>query len=121
MAFFSTLSTGLVAGLHGYIFILESFLWTTPRGRAAFKLTPEFALQTRTLAANQGVYNGFLAAGLVWGLLHPVPEFAKEIKLFFLGCVGVAGLVGGMTSSRRIMGIQTAPALVAAVCTVLGW
>lgn len=121
MAFFSTLSTGLVAGLHGYIFILESFLWTTPRGRAAFKLTPEFALQTRTLAANQGVYNGFLAVGLVWGLLHPNPEFAKEIKLFFLGCVGVAGLVGGATSSRRIMGIQTAPALAAAVCTVLRW
>lgn len=121
MAPMSALATGLVAGLHGYIFILESFLWTTPRGRAAFKLTPEFALQTRTLAANQGVYNGFLAAGLVWGLLHPVADFAKEIKLFFLGCVGVAGLVGGATVNRRIMGIQTVPALAAAVCTVLGW
>ncbi|KAL3963550.1 hypothetical protein ACCO45_000554 [Purpureocillium lilacinum] len=91
MGTISAVATALMAILHVYILVLEMFLWTTPRGRRAFRLTPEFAQQTRALAANQGLYNGFLAAGLVWGLTHPVAEFSAQIRLFFLGCVVVAG------------------------------
>lgn len=112
MGLLGLVSTGLVGGLHVYILALEMFLWNTPRGHKAFKLTPEFAKQTQTLAANQGLYNGFLAAGLFWGLSHPVPEFAKQIQLFFLGCVGVAGLYGSMTANRRILFIQAVPAAI---------
>ena len=103
----------LVALLHIYILILEMFLWTTPRGHKAFGLTPEFAEQTRVLAANQGLYNGFLAAGLIWGLVHPIPEFAWQVQMFFLACVAVAGIYGAATASRRILYIQTLPAVVA--------
>lgn len=103
----------LVALLHVYILILEMFLWTTPRGRKAFGLTPEFAEQTKTLAANQGLYNGFLAAGLIWGVLHPAPEFAWQVQMFFLTCVAVAGIYGAATASRRILFIQTVPAVIA--------
>lgn len=110
-----------IAVLHVYIMVLEMFLWTKPRGRRAFKLTPEYAAQTAALAANQGLYNGFLAAGLFWGLLHPVPEFATQIQLFFLACVGVAGVYGGATVNRRILFIQTVPAVGAtAVILLLG-
>ena len=103
----------LVALLHIYILVLEMFLWTTPRGRKAFGLTPEFAAETRVLAANQGLYNGFLAAGLIWGLIHPIPEFAWQVQMFFLGCVAVAGIYGAATASRRILYIQTVPAVIA--------
>ena len=103
----------LVALLHVYILILEMFLWTGPRGQKAFGLTPEFAAQTRALAANQGLYNGFLAAGLTWSLVHPIPEFAWQIAMFFLACVAVAGIYGAATASRRILFIQTVPAVVA--------
>jgi len=103
----------LVALLHVYILILEMFLWTGPRGQKAFGLTPEFAAQTRALAANQGLYNGFLAAGLIWSLVHPIPEFAWQIAMFFLACVAVAGIYGAATASRRILFIQTVPAVVA--------
>ena len=103
----------LVALLHIYILVLEMFLWTTPRGRRAFGLTPEFAAETRVLAANQGLYNGFLAAGLIWGLIHPIPEFAWQVQMFFLGCVAVAGIYGAATASRRILYIQTVPAVIA--------
>ncbi|CAN8095198.1 unnamed protein product [Discula destructiva] len=120
MALLSTLTTSLVAGIHTYIFILETFLWTTPRGRRTFKLSAERAEMTKAMAVNQGVYNGFLAAGLVWGLLHPVPTVGDQVKLFFLGCVGVAGLVGGATVSGRIVGVQTVPAVAAGLVTVLG-
>lgn len=119
MALLSTLSTGLVAAIHSYIFVLEAFLWTTPRGRRTFKLTPERAELTKAMAVNQGVYNAFLAAGLAWGLAHPVAAFGDQVKLFFLGCVGVAGLVGGATVSPRIVGVQTVPAVLAALATVL--
>lgn len=71
MALLSTISTGVVASIHTYIFVLETFLWTTPRGRRTFNLTPERAELTKAMAVNQGVYNAFLAAGLVWGLVHP--------------------------------------------------
>jgi len=91
----ANLAVALMAALHVYILVLEMFLWTTPKGRKAFGLTPEFAEASRTLAANQGLYNGFLAAGLVWGLwLGPAGQGAK---LFFLGCIIVAG---GSCSSR---------------------
>nr|WP_240233897.1 DUF1304 domain-containing protein [Devosia sp. JXJ CY 41] len=103
----------LVALLHIYILVLEMFLWTGPRGQKAFGLTPEFAQQTKALAANQGLYNGFLAAGLIWGLLHPAPEFAWQIQMFFLTCVAVAGLFGAATASRKILFIQTIPAVIA--------
>ena len=110
MPVLSTIAAALMAVLHVYILVLEMFLWTTPRGRKAFKLTPAFAEQTKALAANQGLYNGFLAAGLVWSLVHPHAEFAQQLKVFFLGCILVAGLYGGMTANRKILFIQAAPA-----------
>ncbi|PTB66119.1 DNA glycosylase [Trichoderma citrinoviride] len=103
MPLFSKLATGAVGAIHVYIVVLEMFLWDTPRGHKAFKLAPDFATKTRVLAANQGLYNGFLAAGLFWGLAQPVEEFAAQIRLFFLGCVGVAGVYGAATASRKIL------------------
>ena len=101
----------LVGLIHVYILVLEMFWWTTPKGRKAFGLTPEFAESTKVLAANQGLYNGFLAAGLFWGLARAdVPA-----QLFFLGCVFVAGLYGAATASRKILFIQSLPAALAAV------
>ena len=102
---------GLVAAIHVYILILEMFMWDTPRGRKAFGTTPEFAAASKTLAANQGLYNGFLAAGLIWGLL--LGPAGKPVQLFFLGCVVVAGLYGAFTASRKILYIQALPAAVA--------
>jgi len=98
----------LVALLHVYILVLEMFLWNTPRGRRAFGLTPEFAAQSKVLAANQGLYNGFLAAGLFWGLA--LREQGEAIKLFFLLCVLVAGLYGAATANKRILFVQALPA-----------
>jgi len=100
----------LVAAVHVYILILEMFLWTRPLGLKAFRNTPEKAAMTAVLAANQGLYNGFLAAGLIWGLVQATPGFAFQIKVFFLLCVAVAGLYGAATVSRRILFIQTVPA-----------
>jgi putative membrane protein len=106
----------LMALLHVYILVLEMFLWTTKRGRRAFGTTPEFAEASKVLAANQGLYNGFLAAGLVWGLwLGPV---GYGVKLFFLGCIVVAGLYGGFTATRKILFIQAIPAAIS-ICFVL--
>ena len=104
----ATVLIGLVALIHVYIVILEMALWETPRGRKAFGTTPEFAAATKVLAANQGLYNGFLVAGLAWGLWLGDAGFA--IKVFFLGCVAVAGFYGAATVSRRILYIQTVPA-----------
>ncbi|MGN6519018.1 MAG: DUF1304 domain-containing protein [Dokdonella sp.] len=104
---------GLVALLHLYFLVLEMFLWTTPTGRRAFGTTPEFAQASKTLAANQGLYNGFLAAGLAWGLLEGAAGF--HIKLFFLSCVVVAGLYGAWTVSRKILYVQALPAIAALV------
>lgn len=115
----ASIPVGLIAILHIYILTLEMFLWATPRGRRSFNMTPEYAAQTKTLAANQGLYNGFLAAGLFWGILHPVPEFGSQIQLFFLGCVGVAGTYGAATVTRRIFFIQTVPAVTAAAIILL--
>jgi uncharacterized membrane protein len=120
MPLLSPIATGAMALLHIYILVLEMFLWTTPRGRKAFKLTPAFAEQTKSLAANQGLYNGFLAAGLVWALAHPDPVFARELGLFFLGCIVVAGLYGGLTTSRKILYVQAAPAILSLAVVALG-
>lgn len=119
MAILSSAATTLLALLHLYIMALEMFLWTSPRGRKAFKLTAEFAEQTKALAANQGLYNGFLAAGLIWGLLHPVYEFAIQIRLFFCLTVIVAGLYGGATASRKIWVVQMLPGVASFVLVYL--
>lgn len=108
----------LVALIHVYIVVLEMALWTTPRGRATFGLTSEFALATKTLAANQGLYNGFLAAGLVWGLVGPEP-LRFGFRVFFLACVVVAGVYGAATASRRILLVQALPAAVALVAVLV--
>ncbi len=99
-----------VALLHVYILVLEMFLWDKPRGLRAFGLTPEFARASKALAANQGLYNGFLAAGLVWGLL--LGAGGGPVRVFFLGCVFVAGLYGGLTVNRKILFIQALPAAI---------
>ena len=99
-----------IAALHVYILVLEMFLWTTPRGLKAFGLTPELASATRTLAANQGLYNGFLAAGLVWGLV--LGTAGRTVEIFFLACIIVAGVFGAATVSRKILFVQTVPAAV---------
>jgi putative membrane protein len=101
---------GLVGLLHVYILVLEMFLWDKPRGRKAFGTTAEFAAATKVLAANQGLYNGFLAAGLFWGLW--LGAAGHGVKLFFLGCVLVAGLYGAATASKRILFVQAVPAAV---------
>ena len=113
MSIVATILVALIALLHIYILILEMFLWTTPRALKAFGLTPEFAAQTRAMAANQGLYNGFLAAGLIWSLLYPLPGFAWQIAMFFLACITVAGIFGAVTASRKILFIQTVPAVAA--------
>jgi len=108
MVLTSQVLTGLVAALHLYFLVLEMFLWDTPTGHRTFGLEPAFAAESKTLAANQGLYNGFLAAGLVWGLVAGL----DDVKLFFLTCVIVAGAYGGVTVSRRIWLVQALPALV---------
>jgi putative membrane protein len=105
----------LVAALHVYFLILEMFLWTRPLGLKTFRNSPEKAAESAVLAANQGLYNGFLAAGLIWGLLHATPGFAFQIKAFFLSCVIVAGIYGALTVNRRILFVQAAPAIIALV------
>ncbi|NBD27461.1 DUF1304 domain-containing protein [Paenibacillus glycinis] len=106
---------GLVALEHVYILVLEMFMWTTPRARKAFGTTREEAEATKSLAANQGLYNGFLAAGLVWGLFHPNDQTGQSIELFFLICVLVAALFGGATAKRSIWLVQGLPALIALI------
>ncbi len=105
----------LVAALHVYFLILEMFLWTKPLGLKTFRQSLEKATDSAVLAANQGLYNGFLAAGLVWGLLQGVPAFAYQIKMFFLICVIIAGIYGAVTVSRRILFVQALPAAIALI------
>lgn len=109
----------LVAVLHVYFLALEMFFWTRPLGLKTFRNTPEKAADSAVLAANQGLYNGFLAAGLVWGLVQPNVAFASQIKLFFLVCVIVAGIYGAATVSYRILLVQAAPAALALVLFLL--
>jgi len=101
----------LVALLHAYFLVLEMFLWDKPYGMRTFKLTPEFAVASKGLAANQGLYNGFLVAGLVWGL--SMGAAGIDVKVFFLACVIVAGLFGGATVNRKILFVQAIPGIVA--------
>ncbi|PSH59225.1 MULTISPECIES: DUF1304 domain-containing protein [Phyllobacterium] len=108
---FANLLTALVALLHVYFMFLEMVAWDKPLGLKTFRLTQEFASASKALAMNQGLYNGFLVAGLVWGLWLGDAGFA--IKTFFLGCVIVAGIFGALTVSRKILFVQAVPALLA--------
>jgi putative membrane protein len=103
----------LIASLHIYFLVLEMFLWTKPAGLKIFRLSLERAESSAVLAANQGLYNGFLAAGLIWSLLHSSSAVAIQLKFFFLSCVMIAGLYGGYSVSRKIAYIQALPAVVA--------
>ncbi len=107
----ANLLVGLVALAHLYFLALEMFFWTKPLGLRTFGMTQEFANSTAVLAANQGLYNGFLAAGLVWALLDARRGFA--LKVFFLTCIVIAGIYGGVTAKMTILYVQAAPALVA--------
>ena len=110
MLMIANIVIALIAVIHVYILVLEMFLWDTPKGHKAFGLTPQLAKDTKVLAANQGLYNGFLAAGLFWGLY--LASAGNHIKYFFLLCIFVAGIYGAATSSKRILYIQTIPALI---------
>jgi putative membrane protein len=105
----------LVAALHVYFLVLEMFLWTKPLGLKTFRNSLQKATDSAVLAANQGLYNGFLAAGLFWGLVQGTPAFAFQIKTFFLLCVIVAGVYGAATVSRRILYVQALPAAIALI------
>ena len=107
-----------VAVEHVYILVLEMFLWATPTGMRTFRRSREEQESTKVLAANQGLYNGFLAAGLVWGLFTPTP-LGQPLRMFFLGCVVLAGIVGAVTANPRILLVQGLPALAGLVATLL--
>ena len=107
----------LVIILHLYFLLLEMFLWETPYGRKTFGLSRQFAMESKNLAANQGLYNGFLAAGLIWGML--AGPMAESILIFFLSCIIIAGVFGGMTVSRKIVWIQAVPAAAGMVLVML--
>lgn len=109
----ATVAVALVALIHVYIMVLEMFLWNKPQGLRAFGLSKSLADQTRALAANQGLYNGFLAAGLIYGLW--LGAAGESFKVFFLACVLVAGVFGALTASRKILFIQAVPAAIALV------
>jgi putative membrane protein len=111
MTTLANITIGLVAVLHLYFLVLEMFLWDKPLGRRVFNLNPEFAAASKSLAANQGLYNGFLFAGLVWGL--SLGALGNPVKIFFLGCVIVAGIFGAITVNRKILMVQALPGAVA--------
>lgn len=110
MTLVANIVVGVVALLHVYFLVLEMFLWDRPVGLRVFGLTPEAAKTSKVLAANQGLYNGFLAAGLVWGLM--LGPGGTGIKVFFLGCVLIAGIYGAATANRRILIVQALPAAI---------
>jgi putative membrane protein len=118
MSVIAKVLVALVALEHVYFLVLEMFLWTTPRTRAAFGMNAEQAEQTKVLAANQGLYNGFLAAGLIWSLVAPA-AYAVPLALFFLSCVLVAGLYGGATANKRIWVLQALPAVIALAAVLI--
>jgi putative membrane protein len=113
----SQVLTGLVAALHVYFLVLEMFLWATPFGQKTFKRTADEQIATKVLAANQGLYNGFLAAGLVWSLVAAEP-IAMQVRVFFLGCVVVAGVYGAATAAKQILFVQAIPAAAALAVTL---
>lgn len=112
MATLAAVAVAVVALAHVYFLVLEMFLWSKPFGRKTFGMSAEQAAATATLAANQGLYNGFLAAGLIWGLTQGIVS-GRPVLTFFLACVAVAGLYGGFTAKRIIWALQMAPSLVA--------
>lgn len=109
--------TAIIALLHLYFMVLEMFLWEKPQGLKVFHLSPEKAAVTKALAQNQGLYNGFLAAGLIWGLVPT--NYSDDVKIFFLSCVVIAGIYGALTVNRRIVFIQGAPAALGLVLVLL--
>ena len=113
MSLIVNIVVGIVALLHIYFLVLEMFLWNKSFGRKTFGLSKEFAEQTAALAANQGLYNGFLAAGLIWSLV--TPSLAYPLQVFFLGCIVVAGVYGAITANRKILFVQALPATVALI------
>src|SRR5580765_1369797 len=114
----SMVAAGIVAALEAYFMILEMFLWATPFGVKTFKRPLEELQMQKVLAANQGLYNGFLSAGLVWSLVAATP-IGIPVRIFFLSCVLVAGLYGGATASRGILFVQALPAAIALAFTLL--
>lgn len=110
----------LVATLHVYFFVLESLLWGRTRTNKIFGVNAETAAVNATMAKNQGVYNLFLSAGLLWALAHPQPDAARQLSLFFCGCVVVAGVVGALTANKRILFVQALPAAVGIGLLLLG-
>ena len=119
MSIVANVLVALVALLHAYFLVLEMFLWTKPLGLKTFGNTLQKAQEMAVLAANQGLYNGFLAAGLIWGLVHPVAAIGFQIKVFFLMCVIVAVLYGGYSVKPKIIVVQALPALIALVAVWL--
>ncbi|MDQ0050216.1 putative membrane protein [Paenibacillus polymyxa] len=115
MSLLSSILVGIVALEHVYILILEMFLWTTPRAMRTFGTSKELAGVTKSLAANQGLYNGFLAAGLVWGLFYPDTVIGRQIQLFFVICVVVAAVYGALTANKSILLKQGLPAILALI------
>ncbi|MGK3985976.1 DUF1304 domain-containing protein [Sorangium sp. So ce136] len=115
----SRIVVALIGVLHIYILVMEMFLWRSERAYRAFGTTPEIAAITAPLAANQGLYNGFLAAGLLWGVIHPNSAFAWQIQTFFLLCVAVAGVYGAATVKRSILFVQTVPSAIGLALVLL--
>ncbi len=113
-----TILTALIAALHVYILILQMFLWDKPAGRRAFGLSADFAKASKVLASNQGLYNGFLAAGLIFGLAQA--EQGRTFVIFFLACILIAGIFGGLTANRKIFFIQALPAFIALASVLAG-
>ena len=113
----ANIGVALVALLHLYFLVLEMFFWEKPLGLRVFGLTPEFARASRALAANQGLYNGFIFVGLIWGL--SLGAAGDSIKIFFLGCVVVAGVFGALTANRKILWVQALPGAVAIALVLL--
>lgn len=119
MRIVSNILVAIVALEHLYILVLEMFLWTSPRALRVFSMSMEVAEASKPLAANQGIYNGFLAAGLLWSLLHPNAHIAKQIQLFFLICVIVAAIAGAILANPSILIVQGAPAVLALLAVLL--
>ena len=117
MSIIANLMVALVGLLHVYFLLLEMFIWDKPAGLRAFGQTLQAATASKVLAANQGLYNGFLAAGLFWGLILGTDGFA--VKVFFLGCILIAGLYGGATARRKIFFIQAVPAAIGLSMVIL--
>ena len=117
MEFIATLAIALVALLHLYIMYIEMFLWDKPKGMKTFGLQPEFAKASKVMAANQGLYNGFLAAGLFWGLWLGTEGF--QVRVFFLLCVIVAGVYGALSANKKILFVQGLPGLIALIAVLL--